>query len=64
MARDWTNTTPEQRKEALEPVTKAHILKARERRIAELIAKAPPLTPEQRARLAVLLNANPGQVAS
>lgn len=57
----WDGTTADQRRDAMRVVHEAHSLQARERRIADLIAAAPPLTEEQVTRLMILLN---GQVAA
>lgn len=56
-----TKLTPEQRLERARKASTARTLNMRERRIADLIAKAPPLTEEQVARLMVLLS---GQAVS
>jgi hypothetical protein len=56
--------TLDQKREAMRPVNEARSRASRERRIAELIAKAPPLTAEQRARLAVLLNGGQDQAVA
>jgi plasmid maintenance system antidote protein VapI len=55
----WANTTPEQRRAITAKATAARIREGNDRRIAELIASAPPLTEEQRARLARLLDSQP-----
>ena len=44
--------------------TEAKMRKSREARITELIESAPPFTPEQRAKLIALLNANASKVAA
>jgi hypothetical protein len=59
MPRRWDNTTAEERRAAMRAVTEAKIRAAIDRRIDELIAKAPPLSPEQRAKLAQLLDSQP-----
>ena len=51
----WDGMTAEQRRDAMKACHVATSRAARERRITALIAKAPPLTDEQRARLMVLL---------
>lgn len=56
----WRGTTPQQRRAAMAPVQAVHSQTARERRIAELIEQAPPLRPDQRARLVMLLNPTAG----
>lgn len=60
----WANRTAEQRAAIMRKTNETRSRNARERRIAELIAKAPPLTAEQRARLAVLLNNHPEPVVA
>ena len=60
----WANETPEERRERMAPAILARVRKQREERIASLIAKAPPLTDEQRARLVVLLNGGQDQAVA
>lgn len=55
----WAGVSPEDRKAAMAVALAARIRSQREKRIADLIASAPPLTVEQKARLAALLNAHP-----
>ncbi len=45
--------------EHIRRMTETRIRNARERKIAELLASAPPLTSQQVARLSVLLNSHP-----
>lgn len=55
----WTGSTPEQRHAEMAKLHDARTRAFRERKIADLIASAPPLTAQQKARLAALLNAVP-----
>ena len=55
----WTSSTPEERKAHSLKATRAHQRQSRERQIAGLLASAPPLAPEVKARLGALLNAIP-----
>jgi hypothetical protein len=55
----WTGTTPEQRRAQMAEVTAAKTRAAIDRRIDELIASAPPLTEQQRAKLGQLLDSQP-----
>jgi hypothetical protein len=55
----WTGTTPAERRAAMAKVTAAHRRAAISRRIDQLIAEAPPLTPEQKTKLAQLLDSQP-----
>jgi hypothetical protein len=55
----WTGTDPEQRSAQMRELSEAAASKARADKIARLIASAPPLTAEQKSRLAVLLNSHP-----
>ena len=52
----WGGTTAEQRRAATEKMRVARAANVIDRRIAELVEKAPPLTAEQCARLSALLN--------
>jgi hypothetical protein len=55
----WTGTTAAERRAQMAEVTAAKTRAAIDRRIDELIAKAPPLTEQQRERLAALLDSQP-----
>ncbi len=55
----WTDTTPEERSAAMAEVTAAHRRAALDRQIDRLVDSAAPLTPEQKAKLAVLLDGQP-----
>jgi hypothetical protein len=52
----WENRTPEQIAEATEDARRASRFKFAEDRIRKIVDAAPPLTPEQRERLALLLH--------
>ena len=52
----WARTTPEERRAITAAATTARIREGNDRRIAVLIATAPQLTPEQRAKLSQLLS--------
>jgi hypothetical protein len=60
----WANESPEDRRKRMTAMHHARSRAARERRITELIEAAPPLTDEQRARLAVLLNGGQDHAAA
>ena len=62
MARVADLATPEERRAATEPARRAARFKFAEERIRQIVNTAPPLTAEQRERLALLLH--PGQVTN
>ena len=55
----WTGTTAEERKAIMRKVIDKRTAEQRARRIAALVATAPPFTAEQVARLTVLLSGHP-----
>ena len=60
----WDGTTKAQRSAHMAELARARARAARADRIAKLIEQSPPLTQEQRARLAVLLNGGSGQAVA
>jgi hypothetical protein len=55
----WDGTTPEERRAATAAATAARRRDALDRQIDRLVASAAPLTEEQKAKLAVLLDSQP-----
>lgn len=62
--RRWADRTPDERASIMRKTNETRSRNSRERKIREMIEAAPPLTAEQRARLAVLLSANDGQAVA